>query len=238
MRDHLICNHCHLKRFCLPSELKKTELGLFEKIVSRPPALETGQHLHNRGDRFRSIYIVRTGSLKCSIPAQFDHAEQITGIYLPGEFVGMTGVGAGLYQCTALALEPTSVCGFPFEELLRLADQITSLGKRFIQIMGEKICLDHEIMAVLGKPMADRRIAALLVSFSSRLKRLGWAEDDIHLGLGRRSIGEYLGLSERTINRVLATFERQGLVQTERHRVLIRNLPELQTIAGQLTLSD
>jgi hypothetical protein len=27
-------------------------------------------------------------------------------------------------------------------------------------------------------------------------------------------------------------------VQTERHRVLIRNLPELQTIAGQLTLSD
>lgn len=57
-------------------------------MVKRGKPLQRGDYLYNAGDKFSSLYAVRSGSLKVfSIDDQGE--EQVVGFYLPGEILGM-----------------------------------------------------------------------------------------------------------------------------------------------------
>ena len=88
------------------------------------------------------------------------------------------------------------------------------------------------MLAVLGKPTAEERLAALLVSFSSRLKQRGFSDKEFRLSMSRHDIGSYLGLAVETVSRGLSRFQRQGLLRVDRRSVTLLNLAALKALAG------
>jgi len=225
------CKDCSVFQLCLPHGISEADLARLDGIIQRRRPLEPDQHLYRIGDPFRSIYVVRSGSIKTYMPTP-DGGEQVTGFHLPGELVGLDAIAGGIHSCSARALNTASFCELPFGELENLADEVRSLGRRLLQVLGREIHQDHEMLTVLGKPTAEKRIAALLVSFSSRLKQRGFSEREFRLSMSRHDIGSYLGLAVETVSRVLSRFQRRGLLRVDRRYVVLRDLPALKTLAG------
>ena len=98
------CRDCSLARLCLPMGLNPTDMERLDAVMSRPRPLKRGEHLFRSGDSFRSLYAVRSGSLKVYTPCQ-DGTEQVLGFHLPGELVGLDAVEHERHVCSAKVLE-------------------------------------------------------------------------------------------------------------------------------------
>ena len=230
------CKDCSVFQLCLPHGIGEADLARLDDVISRRRPLEPDQHLYRVGDPFHSIYVVRSGSVKTYMPSP-DGGEQVTGFYLPGELVGLDAIATGSHSCSARALDTASFCELPFVQLEDLADEMRSLGRRLMRILCREIHQDHEMLAVLGKQTAEERLAALLVSFSSRLKQRGLSDREFHLSMSRQDIGSYLGLAVETVSRVFSRFQRQGLLQVDRRFIVLHNLGALKALAGVNTPS-
>ena len=67
----------------------------------RAPPREARRSAVQRRRRFNAIYAIRTGFFKTTVLSA-DGREQVTGFYMPGEPLGMDGIGPGAYHGTPL----------------------------------------------------------------------------------------------------------------------------------------
>lgn len=117
------CKDCSLAPLCLPLSLNLEDMDALDDIVKRGRPLKKGEFLFRQGDKFDSVYAVRSGALK-TFSLSDSGEEQITGFHLPSELVGLSGMDTEIHPVSAQALETTSVCEIPFERLDELAIQL------------------------------------------------------------------------------------------------------------------
>ena len=115
------CTDCALNPVCLPPAVEDTDLDQLEEIIERRRPVARGVPIFRQGEAFSSVYAVRSGAVKTCLTLA-DGEEQITGFYLPGEIVGLDAIGQQRHGNTAVALESTSVCAIPFDQLEPLGE--------------------------------------------------------------------------------------------------------------------
>ena len=225
------CKECSLHQLCLPKSIDGKDLDKLDDIIQRKRPLKRGEHLFQIGFEFSSIYVVRSGSLKTYTPT-IDGTEQVTGFHLPGELLGLDAIGKGMHPCAAKALETTSVCEVPFDNLEDLAHRIPSLQHQVLRLMSKEIFDDQELMLLLGKKTAEARLSAFLLSISLRFKQRGFSSAEFYLSMSRNDIANYLGLAVETVSRMFTRFQEDGYIHAERKHILIKDRDKLKQIAG------
>ena len=225
------CQSCNLHDLCLPLGLDMGDIDKLDKIIKRSRPLQKGEYLFNSGERFSAIYAVRSGSIKTfSESEQGD--EQITGLYLPGELLGLDAINDNQHPCSAIALETTSLCEIPFDTLESLSSEIPELHHQLFRIMSKEIANDQSLLMLMAQKSAEERLAAFLVNLSSRLKVRNFSEVEFNLSMSRKDIGNYLGLTIETISRTFSRFQSEGILSTQRKYVNIHKLDTLKEMAG------
>lgn len=224
------CSDCRLSALCLPIALQLDDVERLDKIIQRGRPVQKGERIYHAGERFRSVYAVRSGAVK-AINVTQDGQEQITGFYLPGEIIGMDGIATGHHTNSAVALETAAVCEIPFSRLEELSTQLPSLQRRFFQVMSQEIANEQQLITLLGKNSADERIGALLLSISARNHSRGLAADDFNLPMSRSDIGNYLGLTIETVSRVMGRLHKQGMITLDKKHVLVKDMQALRKMA-------
>ena len=226
------CRDCALFQLCLPIGIDQAELALLDRIIKRRLPVKRGEYLYRAGDPFESIYAVKSGSFK-TFSFTEDGREQVAGLHLPGELFGMDAISSGTYCCAAAALERSSVCEIPFDRLEELATGLPSLMRQLVRIMSKDIQRDKRIMQIT-KNNAEGRLAAFLLSLSERFRERGFAAEEYRLGMSRIDIGNYLGLADETVSRLFTRFQEAGLLDTDRRRIRLIDIPRLRAIARGL----
>lgn len=226
------CGECSLRSLCLPLGLNRDEMSRLDQIIKRPRPLQREQFLYRSGDEFRSIYVVRSGSIKTFTTTKIGE-QQVTGFHLPGEIVGLDGVSSDYYGCNAQALEMTSLCQVPFNRLEELSSTIPGLQHQLHRLMSKELLADQEILLQLGKMSAEERLAAFLVNLSNRSSRRGYSPYEFNISMTRTDIGNYLGLAVETISRQFTHFHEQGLLEAARKHIKIVDLDALCNIIGE-----
>ena len=231
--DHIkvACNDCSLFQLCLPVGIDAKELDELDSIIKRRRPLKRGEHLFHVGSPFQAIYAVRSGSIKTYSPTEDGH-EQVTGFHLPGELLGLDAINLLHHPCAAKALETTSYCEIPFDRLEELSTRMPSLQHQLLKIMSKEILHDQSLLMLLGKKSAEERLAALLLSLSSRYQQRGFSPTDFYLSMSRNDIGNYLGLAVETVSRLFSRFQDEGLLDVQRKHIGIADLPRLRAIAN------
>lgn len=207
------------------------DIDRLDEIIKRNRPLHKGEHLFNTGDNFHSIYAVRSGSIKTFTESE-QGDEQITGLYLPGELIGLDAIHDEKHPCSAIALETTSLCEMPFDTLEDLSTQIPELHHQLFRVMSKEIASDQSLLMLMAQKSADERLAAFLVNLSSRLKARNFSETEFNLSMSRKDIGNYLGLTIETISRTFSRFQSEGILSTQRKYVNIHQLDALKELAG------
>ncbi len=209
--------------------LSSRDMDRLDVIMSRPRPLRRGEHVFRAGEPFRSLYAVRSGSIKVYTPCE-DGTEQVLGFHLPGELVGLDAIEDERHVCSAKALETTSVCAMPFDKLQELANQITSLHRHFIRLMSKELARDEAMLLLLGKGNAEERLATFLLSLSQRFKDRGFSETEFNLSMSRHDIGNYLGLAVETVSRMFSRLQDEGVLTVHRKNIHIHDLTRLRAM--------
>jgi len=221
------CQNCTLAELCLPQGMDKEDLEKLDDIVDRKPPYHRGDALFRPGNKSHALFAVRSGALKTYCITE-DGAEQVLGFILPGELTGMDGLASGRYASASVALETTSVCELPFDQLNKLCRQIPGIHDQILRIVGKEITTDQQMLMLLGKRNAEERLASFLLSLSTRYKNRGLSPDQFYLPMSRQDIGNYLGLAIETVSRLFARFQDEGILTVDK---------KLITICKQDTLS-
>ncbi len=225
------CSTCVIGKFCLPLGLTIEEAEQIDILVSQKLRLNKGEYLYHQGDPFISLYSIRFGSLKTELLLQ-DGRSQIIGFHLPGEILGLDGIGNNVYQSEAIALEDCEVCIVQFSEFETLCQKIPSLQRHLYQLLSREITQDHRHLLTLGSLNAEEKLAYLFIYLSERLAKRGLSSTEFNLAMGREEIGDYLGLKIETVSRILSKFSQAGIIEVKSKHLKILNIKELYRLAG------
>jgi CRP/FNR family transcriptional regulator len=225
------CGNCRLSSLCLPLALESDDIQKLDDIIQRSRPLQKNQHLYRKGDDFTSVYAVRAGSLKAYRTTE-DGREQVTGFYFPGEILGMDGICNNTHASSAVTLETSSVCEIPFASLSNLSVQMPNLQRHFFQLMSREITEDQVLITLLSKNSAEERVAALLLSISSRNARRKLSATHFRLPMSRIDIGNYLGLTIETVSRVLSRMHKLDILRVDNKDVEILDMQGMRAIAN------
>jgi len=223
------CKNCSLADLCLPHGMEEAELTRLDSIVIHHQPFQPGQHLFRPGDKSRALFAVRSGSLK-SYCITSDGEEQVLGFTLPGELTGMDGLSGPSYSSASVVLETSSICELPFQKLEGLCQELPSLHRQMMSVMGREITAEQHMLMLLGKRTAEERLASFLLSLSTRYHLRGLSATEFNLPMSRQDIGNYLGLAIETVSRLFAHFQEKQLVQVNRRKVVITDLDRIKTM--------
>ncbi len=226
------CGTCRLNTLCLPLSLHIEDVDQLNRIVQRGRPLHKGEHLYRAQAPFDALFAIRSGAVKASTLNE-QGEEQVTGFYLPGELVGLDGIADNHYTNTVVALETSSVCEIPFDQVEDLSLKIPSLQRNVFQLLSREITQDQQLISLLSKSNAEERVATLLLSLSSRHQRRKLSPTVFRLPMSRTDIGNFLGLTIETISRVFSRLQQQQVISVDKKEVRILDLDQLRQLASQ-----
>jgi CRP/FNR family transcriptional regulator len=225
---NISCQTCRMRSLCLPASLEPEELAKLEELIEHRRAIAAGEHLYLQNQPFTSLFAVLSGGFK-AYTSHEDGWIMVTGCYLPGEVFGFSGIDDGHYLSSARALEQSVVCELPFADLENLCRIIPDLQSRLFQLMSRRLVEDDELAAqFLHKRPARKRIAAFLLSLSTRAARRGDSSTCLRLPMSRTDIGNFLGITLETVCRELARLERQQVIALHKRDLTILDLQRLR----------
>lgn len=225
------CSVCVLGQFCLPVGLTPSDIIKIDTLVKERVHLHKGENLYRHGEVLSSVYSVRFGTLKTEYCLQ-DGRQQVIGFHLPGEILGLDGIGDGHYQSDAIALEESEVCIIRFEAFEDLARQIPALQHQFHRILSRELTQDQRHLLSLGTMRAEERLAGFLLNLSQRLAARGYVNNEFDLRMSRVEIGSYLGIQIETVSRMLSRFSEAGLIQIKQRHIKLIDMDGLYELAG------
>jgi CRP/FNR family transcriptional regulator len=227
------CSTCNLRELCLPVDLSAGEMQQMDDISHLKRKYARGDYLYRSGDKFQSLYAIRSGSFKTQVLHE-DGREQVTGFQMAGEIIGLDAICTDHHTCDAVAMEGSEVCELPFNKLEALSRTLPSLQRHLHKIMSREIVRDQGIMLLLGSMRAEERLAAFLLNLSQRYAARGYSPTQFQLCMSRQEIGSYLGLKLETVSRTFSHFQDGGLIKVRARSVELLDLAALRsTLVGK-----
>jgi CRP/FNR family transcriptional regulator, anaerobic regulatory protein len=225
------CLNCTVRELCLPVGVDQHGLGQIDALVTERVRLRRGDVLYRAGDPFVALHAIRVGSCKTTVLSEQGY-EQVAGYHLPGDIIGMDGVGTERHDGQAVALEDTEICVLPFDRLEELARHVVPLQRNLHKVLSNEIARKDHAMLLLGSMRADERLAVFLLNLSQRYRDRGYSPTEFVLRLTRADMASYLGLQIETVSRLLSRFHATGLIHVQGRRIKFLDYPALEKFAG------
>ena len=225
------CSNCNLRELCMPMGLSEQELLRVDELVAVRRTVKRGASLFHNGEKFTSLYAIRTGFFKTTVNTE-DGRDQVTGFQMAGEIIGLDGIVNELHTCDAIALEDAEVCVLPFDRIEEISREINSLQRHVHKIMSREIVREHGVMLLLGSMRAEERLAAFLLNLVQRLQARGFSKSELILRMTREEIGSYLGMKLETVSRTFSKFADDGMVEVKQRHIHICDAEALKRIVN------
>jgi len=230
--EFIACKDCGIYKLCrLASDGEDPSVS--NTLVRRRRILRRGEYLYRNGDSFHEIYAVRHGSIKTYVFSD-DGRTQITNFHGPGELIGLDAIEAGRFNSEAIVLETTNVCEVSFSHFQGLSRKIPGLQDQMIAVMSHVILRGQQMMLLLGKKNATERLATYLVNLSRNIDKHKSSRSPYKLTMSRRDIGNYLGLTQETVCRILARFQEEGIINIQRKYIHLVDVDRLCELASEI----
>lgn len=213
----------NLRRVNVFRDATDEDLSLFvERGILR--SVEVGEFFFFQGDPATFFYVLVAGRAKL---LQTSHTGQQVNLRTINEWQMFGALGAvrenAMYPATAQALEPSTALAIESSFLAEMMQTRPHLSRNLMQLMTGYIMEMQERYRELATERVERRIALTVLRLAGQVgKRLNDQEMAVELPLSRQDVAEASGTTVFTVSRVLADWERRGLVETGRERVVIR----------------
>jgi CRP/FNR family transcriptional regulator len=231
------CASCGLNQLCLPASIGGEDLPRLDQVVQVKKTLDAEQTLYAAGQKFRALYVVRSGAFK-TFTLDGEGETQVLGFHLPGEIMGLDAIAGGRHQCSAEALQRSSACEVPYEKIEQVARELPGLQQQLMRVISREVQHDQRHLVMIGRKAALERLAIFLHSLSQRLARVRRDPHVLALPMSRRDLANYLGLVIETVSRLFSRLAEDGVIEVDRRTIRILDPKRLRELAGEVPADD
>jgi CRP-like cAMP-binding protein len=216
---------------------KDVNPDIFTQVMgaSLPRSVEEDGYFFMQGDPATHAYILIKGRVK--MIQITPNGQQITmRIMTPGQTYGgiaLLNPQAG-YPATAQAVEDSTALAWNTARLRELVEKDPSISLNVMGLMHGYISELQERQKALVTDRVEQRIARILLKLAAQSGRKIDEGVLIDLPITRQDIAEMSGTTLFTVSRTLNEWERGGLLEIGRERVVIRDPHGLVSIADEL----
>ncbi len=159
--------------------------------------------------------------------------EQIVVRYVaPGETFGLAmAIGAAHYPATALAVDDSVVLIWPTAAWPRLVERFPALAANTLQTIGTRLQESHTRILEMSTQQVEQRVAHALLRLAKQSGRKVDRGIEIDFPISRQDIAQMTGTTLHTVSRLLSAWEAQGLVESGRQRIILREPHRLVVLA-------
>lgn len=195
-----------------------------------PRRLRRGAYLYRAGMPSTALFVVRFGSLKCSL--QSDTGDEIVLDFpMRGDFLGADALADQPCATDVVALEDSEVLVLPIADFESACQRFPSLRNDLYAHFAAAMRKEREHLMRLCGMRAAQRLARFLVELSDRYAAQGYSPRAFNLRMGRGEIGSYLGLTLESVSRLLSQLQADGLLRVHLRELELLDLEALQAIA-------
>ena len=216
------CRNCGVRRIALFGALDAADFNEIHQVID-DMQFASGESLFAEGQQGHYLYTVKTGFIKLErvLP---DGTRRITRVARRGDLIGLESFIQQPYMHHASAIGTVRVCRIPVDVIRALEERVPNLRQEFLERWHRALRETDEWALLLGSGTIPSRMARLLLRL---------AEPDLNdtMVLPKRSdLGAMLGVALETASRVIAQFERDGLVEHVGPRLFRINREGLQAL--------
>jgi CRP-like cAMP-binding protein len=113
----------------------------------------------------------------------------------------------------------------------RLVAQHPALAVNTLQTVGQRLQEAHTRVIEMTTEEVERRIAHALLRLVKQAGRKVESGIEIDFPISRQDVAEMTGTTLHTVSRVLSAWEQQGLVESGRQRIIVRDPHRLFSLA-------
>ena len=231
MGQHLELGYTwHLKGFDLFSGLGADELQELERGCRMMP-LRRGAIVYLPGEKAEHVYALRSGVIKLGA-LDADGREATLALLDPGELFGELEIIDGTARAhVATAQSEATVSVIPRTTFLRLMKQHSDFAFRVSVRLGHKVQEFQSKISCLVFKGAHSRLSELLLELVRRYGEPASGGTRLRYRFSHRELACLIGVARETVSYTMAEFRRDGLIATERGRIVVCK-PEL--LAGRI----
>ncbi|MFN8629243.1 MAG: Crp/Fnr family transcriptional regulator [Chloroflexota bacterium] len=191
-----------------------------------------GQQVLAPDDPPDRIHIVKAGRLRLYRLSP-DGRQLTLDIAEPGTILGdMAMLGQGrVPEAYAEAIEDGVICTLTPDELRRLIGRYPVIGVNVIGHLSRRLAAAEAEVEAMAYRRVDQRLARRLLDLGRRFGVRTGDGTRIETRFTQQELAELVGTTRETLAHTLADFRRRGLLDTERHIVVIRDAERLAEIA-------
>ncbi|OCG48073.1 hypothetical protein A9G35_02255 [Gilliamella sp. Choc5-1] len=221
------CELCSISSLCIP-RLLNNNLG---NILDRKMPYAKDEILVTANIPFTKFYIIHSGALKTFVTTS-DNYQQINGLYLPGDIVGLDSISTKKYNNNIQALSNTLVCELYYDELMSLIDTQKNVRDMIFNLLSSDIYNYQKLVLCYSQKKADERLATFIYSLYRRYEQKGHSSLNIKLMMNRADIANYLGLTIETVSRNLTKLQEQNILSAKGKHIFIKDLNALMNLGN------
>ena len=188
---------------------KNTGLAELQKTIQERKVrlFKKNQVVYYDGDRGNGLYLVISGKVKTVKMAE-DGRELMTGIYLADEYIGINATLTNdTYGDTATALEDSTLCLIPKEQLERLLSLYPEVGREFIKLLANNVKDKEEQLLQLAYNSVRKRMAGAILRLHNQQSNA-----DNTFKISREDLAALAGMATETVSRTLSDFKDERLI--------------------------
>ncbi len=220
-----------INKLCISSSLNKNELIELNKIIERNKPIQKNHIILKKGDKFKFIYAIRSGSIK-NYTIDKNGKEQITNFSLSGDIIGFEAIYKNEHSIYSKSLETSMICKIQFNNLNHLINKIPKIKRKLIKLMSYKIYNNNNIIILLKKK-AEQKLSTFIYYLSIQFNKRGFSKKEFRLTMTRKDIGNYLGLTVETISRLLRKLQKKNIILIKGKYIIINNENKLYNLTNK-----
>ena len=209
-------------------QLETDELEFF-KQKGTTVNFSTGELVFKQNTPITQVAFLKTGCLKI-IKESPKTVTTILQLVNGPEFLGLTNTFSdNYYSCSAITLSKSEICFIDKDAF----NDVLNLNGRFANCMLQQVCSSEQIKFELNNNLLRKqisgRIAQILLYFSERV----YQNQKFEIPLSRPEIASFIGISNRSLSRMLGEFKQDGLISNEGQEITLLRKDFLQKLAQQ-----
>jgi CRP-like cAMP-binding protein len=198
---------------------------------AQPFLLQEGDAAFRQGEPVENFFVLLSGHLK--VVQITPDGEQVVVRYVnPGDVFGIArAMGRMNYPASAVAVQESLAVAWPCQEWDRFIMRNTQFASSALQTVGQRLQDAHSRIRELSTEEVEQRVARAILRL---VRESGEPTDDgvlINFPITRQDIAEMTGTTLHTVSRLLSQWKEQGVVETGRRRVIVRNADKLRALA-------
>jgi CRP-like cAMP-binding protein len=185
--------------------------------------LQASEVLFQKGDAGDALFGIRRGQIRIETGAS-DGNRLMLNFMGPGELFGEVAVLDGQDRTVdATAGEPSELFVLRREDFLSFLEREPKVAVKLIELLCQRIRwmserMEESVLQPLPVRLA-KRLCALASDYGS----------EVHIS--QEQLGVFVGAARESVNRQLQLWRKDGILDLQRGRILLHNMPKLSAVA-------